>query len=140
VDWVESRSGLFWITGKPGAGKSTLMKYISNSEQTSVLLQKQGDNVKEFSFCFFELGEPHEKVFLGFLHSILYQLVRSFPRLVYVILSIYREIQRRNTEHDPHKLEWNQDDTRRALKAISKQSSVYGQVCMFIDGLDECDG
>ena len=63
--------------------------------------------------------------------------MQNFPALIRVILFIYREIQARSPERDPRELDWNQDDTRRALKEISKQSSVYG---MFIDGLDECDG
>lgn len=37
-------------------------------------------------------------------------------------------------------MDWKPDDTKRALKAISEQKSVDGQVYLFIDGLDECDG
>lgn len=140
MDWIESGSGIFWIAGKPGAGKSTLMKYIFDNEQTSVLLRKQSEDTEKIIFCFFELGEPHEKTFLGFLRSLLIQLVEKFSSLVHVISSIYREIKARSTERDPHKLEWNEHDTRRALKAISKQRLVYGKLYLFIDGLDERDG
>ncbi len=27
--WLEQRKGFFWIKGKPGCGKSTLVKYLS---------------------------------------------------------------------------------------------------------------
>ncbi len=34
VEWLEQRNGVFWIYGKPGCGKSTLMKFICNHDQT----------------------------------------------------------------------------------------------------------
>lgn len=33
--WLESGKGLYWINGKAGSGKSTLMKYISNHSHTN---------------------------------------------------------------------------------------------------------
>jgi ABC-type lipoprotein export system ATPase subunit len=27
--WLSSHDSLFWITGKPGSGKSTLMKFLA---------------------------------------------------------------------------------------------------------------
>jgi len=32
--WLESNRSLYWITGKAGSGKSTLMKYLYNDERT----------------------------------------------------------------------------------------------------------
>lgn len=32
VEWLEDDSGLFWICGKPGSGKSTVMKYICENQ------------------------------------------------------------------------------------------------------------
>lgn len=31
--WLEKNAGVYWITGKPGSGKSTLIKYIFQSPQ-----------------------------------------------------------------------------------------------------------
>src|ERR1700733_637613 len=28
VSWLQSGAGIYWISGKPGSGKSTLMKYL----------------------------------------------------------------------------------------------------------------
>ncbi|KAJ9615275.1 hypothetical protein H2200_001350 [Cladophialophora chaetospira] len=38
-DFLESASGIYWIRGKPGCGKSTLMKYLFGEEKTSALLR-----------------------------------------------------------------------------------------------------
>ncbi|KAL5348786.1 hypothetical protein ACLOAV_006208 [Pseudogymnoascus australis] len=39
VHWLEEDHGLYWITGKPGSGKSTLMKFISAYPNTRKHLQ-----------------------------------------------------------------------------------------------------
>lgn len=140
MDWIESGSGIFWFSGKPGAGKLTLMKHVFENEHLDIDLQSRGERVERLSFWFHELGEPNERTFLGFLRSFLYQLLEKFPKLASIVQSIYSAIQARSADDSARKLDWNEDDTKRALKAISKQQSVYGNVCMFIDGLDECDG
>ena len=38
-EWLNSRNGIFHIAGKPGAGKSTLMKSICKHKQTEQLLE-----------------------------------------------------------------------------------------------------
>ncbi|KAF6840322.1 hypothetical protein CMUS01_03976 [Colletotrichum musicola] len=35
--WLRGSSSLFWITGKPGSGKSTLMKFIMSHQKTTQL-------------------------------------------------------------------------------------------------------
>ena len=34
TEWLRSGSGVYWITGKAGSGKSTLMKFIYNDART----------------------------------------------------------------------------------------------------------
>lgn len=38
--WLTSQDGVFWITGKPGSGKSTLMKFLEDDSETNHMLQK----------------------------------------------------------------------------------------------------
>ena len=42
-DWLQGDSNLFWITGKPGSGNSTLMKYICEHSSTSHHLNIWGE-------------------------------------------------------------------------------------------------
>lgn len=37
-EWLARGKGVYWITGKPGSGKSTLMKYIHNHQKTQTKL------------------------------------------------------------------------------------------------------
>lgn len=36
-EWLQSDNGLYWLSGKAGSGKSTLMKYIVGHEETKTL-------------------------------------------------------------------------------------------------------
>jgi Tfp pilus assembly pilus retraction ATPase PilT len=36
--WLKSGNGTYWVAGKPGCGKSTLMKFLSQHSHTSELL------------------------------------------------------------------------------------------------------
>ncbi|KAH9879586.1 hypothetical protein IAQ61_001404 [Plenodomus lingam] len=40
-DWLVSDQPLFWIQGKPGSGKSTLVKFLYEDGRTRDILQKQ---------------------------------------------------------------------------------------------------
>ncbi|KAI1022170.1 hypothetical protein LB504_007299 [Fusarium proliferatum] len=40
VDWLKSDLPVYWITGKPGSGKSTLMKFIISDSRTPAALKE----------------------------------------------------------------------------------------------------
>lgn len=42
LKWLRSDDTLFWIQGKPGAGKSTLMRFLASHDKTRAILQKNG--------------------------------------------------------------------------------------------------
>lgn len=39
-DWLHGDQGFYWITGKPGSGKSTLMKFLFNDKRTKAAATK----------------------------------------------------------------------------------------------------
>ena len=54
TQWLEQESGVYWITGKPGCGKSTLIKFICNDERTSKGMGKWGmDKMPIYARFFF---------------------------------------------------------------------------------------
>src|ERR1700733_6219681 len=64
VSWLRDHSQpVFWISGKAGSGKSTLMKYIRRDERTRRYLSDWalGANVVLASFFFFERGNELQK-------------------------------------------------------------------------------
>ncbi|TRX89494.1 hypothetical protein FHL15_009663 [Xylaria flabelliformis] len=69
--------GLLWIYGKPGAGKSTIMKYI----YTRAL----GHSDTTISFFFNARGDDLEKSTQGMYRSLLFQLLEKLPDLQEVL-------------------------------------------------------
>ncbi|CVK96701.1 related to ankyrin 3 [Fusarium mangiferae] len=124
---ISEHHGFLWIRGKPGAGKSTIMKFI-------YLESKKKDRKHQSltaSFFFNARGEVLEKTVSGMYRSLLLQLFHGFPDLESVL-------------DDPDLLPRNQSgcpplnvlkDLLRAAVAKLGQRSFR----CFIDALDECD-
>jgi hypothetical protein len=77
TDWLQRGSGLFWINGKPGSGKSTLMKLVFESNETWELLHdwKKGSVEVKAGFFFYYRGTAIQKSFEGVLRSLVTQIL-----------------------------------------------------------------
>lgn len=78
-DSVSDHNGFFWIKSKPGAGKSTLMKFFHHSASK----QLPGDTI--ISFFFNARGETLERSLDGLYRGLLHQLLTAVPRLQKVL-------------------------------------------------------
>ena len=83
VDWLESGQYTYWINGKAGSGKSTLMNYILQDDRTAASLKVWAGPKEIFTpgFFFWNAGEDLEKSAEGLLRSLIYQLLKRFPSL-----------------------------------------------------------
>jgi len=139
IEWLHSGSGLYWITGKAGSGKSTLMKYIFNTPQTFASLKawSSGFPLVTAGFFFWNSGSKMQMSLIGLLQSILYQLLVKHPDLVPKILPERWEAYTL-FGNDPQP--WTQGELSKALKLLASEETVGTKFCFFIDGLDEFDG
>jgi len=139
IEWLNSGSGLYWITGKAGSGKSTLMKYIINNPQTFASLRawSSGTPLVTAGFFFWNSGSKMQMSLIGLLQSILYQLLVKHPDLVPKILPERWEAYTL-FGNDPQP--WTQEELSKALKLLASEEAVGTKFCFFIDGLDEFDG
>lgn len=142
-DWLEEDSNdPYWLSGKPGLGKSTLMKYISTEfgkfchARTSLFLWR--DAVTCF-FFFWNLGSPLQKNYAGFLRSLLFQIAEQRAEM---ILILWDDSNCRNSRpHDATVLyAWTEQRLEDALKRFLADKPPSIRICMFIDGLDEFVG
>jgi len=80
--WLQEGSEFLWIQGKPGSGKSTLMKYIYQSRQTWDLLHNWRSDSLEIKACFFfhHRGSPLQKSLEGVLRSLIIQIMEPHRR------------------------------------------------------------
>ncbi|KAJ1324126.1 DnaA-like protein [Microdochium nivale] len=58
--WLRSNDRIYWVTGKPGSGKSTLMKFLAKDVQTHQHLQawSQSQPLITAHFYFWNSGSP----------------------------------------------------------------------------------
>ncbi len=116
--------GLLWIHGKPGAGKSTLMKYIYTRA-----LENTGTTI---SFFFNARGDNLEKSTEGMYRSLLLQLFEKLPDLQEVLDAAGHLGQGHNGDGS-----WQIDVLQRLFSAAMVKIGRRRVTC-FIDALDEC--
>lgn len=150
--WLKSNQQLYWITGKAGSGKSTLMKYIthpissrgvttSGKQQlrcTEHLLQwAKGRPLLVASFYFWASGSKMQTSKEGLYRTLLSQLLKARPDAIQHVAADRWEALCLFNE-DPRPLK--ETELRGMLiKAIVFVQSTMA-LCIFIDGLDEFDG
>ncbi|KAI9801835.1 MAG: hypothetical protein M1825_003208 [Sarcosagium campestre] len=134
VKWLRSGKGIFWISGKPASGKSTLLKYaVSNSKTYEDLRQNNPKNRWVCgNFFFTNRGKQTQKSIDGLLQRILYQLLSQVPPLVGLIERIFKQ-------HAGIQGEWILIYLEDALMTIVRQRKHPMNICLFIDALDEHD-
>jgi hypothetical protein len=132
VNWLRSGNGIYWISGKPASGKSTLLKYaVSNPRTYDYLRQNNpGNRWVSGDFFFTNRGKQNQKSIDGLLQRILYQLLSQVEGLTVFVESIFKN-------HADAQGTWILIYLEDALMRIVKQRKLPINICLFIDALDE---
>jgi hypothetical protein len=131
LDWLDASKlsehhGFLWIKGKPGTGKSTLMKFaLANARKTM-------KDKTAISFFFNARGEDLEKSTLGTYQSLLLQLLEHFPALQRVLDSLHC------TSILSSSRKWSVESLKVLLEQAVLSLGESSVIC-FIDALDECE-
>ena len=134
--WLEDARGLFWIFGKPGSGKSSIMKYVFSHHRTISKL-KAGDvatRTIRARFFFHSRGAQYQKSYEGLMRSLLHQFLTQEPILKDFLLPAYLEVEPKSRSA------WSAERLREALSSILSQSLYDLNIRLFLDALDEFDG
>ncbi|KAK6540060.1 hypothetical protein TWF694_008890 [Orbilia ellipsospora] len=119
--------GLLWIKGKPGAGKSTVMKFL----YTEAKKQPRRGHTVIASFFFNARGKYLEKSISGMYRSLLLQLLEGYPDLQTVFDDT--DLVPRNQTECP-RLNVLKDLFFNAVSGLGQRLFTC-----FVDALDECD-
>ena len=122
---LPSHNGVLWIKGKPGAGKSTLMKHIWQNGS-----QYFRDHVT-VAYFFNARGETLEKTPLGMLRSITHQLL-EYDLLYERFLPRFRDKEKKH-----ERWEWREAELKDFLLLQAKTPQLQ-PLLIHIDALDEC--
>ncbi len=135
---------IFWIYGKPGSGKSTLMKFAMTHQRTQKFLQKYDGNPWKFAGYFFhDRGTDVQKSIEGFLSEVLYQILDQDKECFYFVYSVYakvKKVRQAGSEKGAVTSGWTQSQLQEAILSIASKSTSHLNLCLFIDALDEHDG
>ncbi|PCD23153.1 hypothetical protein AU210_014676 [Fusarium oxysporum f. sp. radicis-cucumerinum] len=132
IEWTHQHRGLLWIKGKPGSGKSTLMKYAKDA-----LPPIYGTNTLVFSFFFHGRGHELQRTPIGLFRSLLHQLLKCVPGAVPDLIKYFED--KRTTEGEPgEKWQWHLQPLQAFLKSSLPIILKRFPVILFIDALDEC--
>jgi Cdc6-like AAA superfamily ATPase len=152
LQWLQSDNDLYWISGRPGSGKSTLMKFLCDHERTKENLTRwaAGHEVIVAEYFFWNAGKNDlQKSQEGLLRSLLYQIFRKCPDYIRVIFpGVWRCYNPTDIEHAgqldttmdtemPHNVPEFTDALKRTIELLAKSEK---RLCLFIDGLDEYVG
>ncbi|KAJ4365171.1 hypothetical protein N0V83_008789 [Neocucurbitaria cava] len=138
--WLRHDSGIYWISGKAGSGKSTLMKYLFYHPKTRDLLTTWAGNTScsLIRHYFWSLGSDEQKSQEGLTQALLYQILSSNRTLIEEALPTMWT-QLRSTESEVVGLP-SIAESRYAFRTIASASSKLSKFCIFIDGIDEFEG
>ncbi|KAF5668955.1 NACHT domain-containing protein [Fusarium circinatum] len=130
VRWLKSSEGRYWISGRPGTGKSVLMKFIISDERTIDTLQQWQPQVRILTHFFWKVGSPMQSSFKGFLCSLAYQLFSLDKQHAMECFRQNSDWFRRTGPGD-----WDSEDLQSLVASyLSLPSRPF---CLFVDGIDE---
>ncbi|KAI9149419.1 Vegetative incompatibility protein [Paramyrothecium foliicola] len=139
VEWLQTDSRLFWIQGKPGSGKSTLIKFIVEHHATQNLVSHWSEDYRGnapteiLAFFFWRIGTKFQNSIKGLLCSLIHQILSKDDAMIDHVLNRFT---RAAANHSPH--DWSTRSLTEALQAVLDKTSLA--LCIFVDGLDEiCD-
>jgi hypothetical protein len=145
LDWLTSGRGVFHISGNPGSGKSTLMKFIRNHSRTQRELEKWADDKRKklvvAHFYFWKSNNDKLQMSLeGLYRSILFKTLRQYPGLIPMLFPDHWE--RLKTDTLIFKEQFLQDsDLEQAFQLLTTTGTFPKHCfCFFVDGLDEYQG
>jgi hypothetical protein len=147
TQWLSSpleAKRIYWICGKPGSGKSTMMRFIHDNIDVRHHLEPWACNKTIFraQYFFWNPGSEMQKSIVGLLRALLYQLISQLrlhrPMLIPEIVD--RALWTANSTADNAAVYWIQRDLQITLHKVLRCVRTFGTVFFLIDGLDELSG
>ncbi|KAJ6780745.1 hypothetical protein PWT90_04620 [Aphanocladium album] len=139
LSWLETGSGFFYTSGKPGAGKSTLMKFICRNQEFYHCANRwAGDATLLMGrFFFWKPGQSEQKSINGMLRGLLYSVLEAQPDIAAVAMPELCEsllTDKAFTVSD--------EDVKNAFQNMLRAFATNKKyvLMLVLDGLDEFEG
>lgn len=127
IHWKNSANRFLWIRGKPGSGKSTLMKFI----YTCLSRESIGAMA---AFWVYGQGLVMQRSKVGLFQSLLQQLLKACPRSLKQITSRFED----KRTMDGESWDWQARELEGFLVQTLKEAcTTQARVIILVDALDE---
>ncbi|KAJ4301200.1 hypothetical protein N0V90_003291 [Kalmusia sp. IMI 367209] len=146
LEWLGDTSGrnVFWMSGRPGSGKSTMMKYLFRNEDLFPYLERWSGHAPGILTGFFlwNCGTDLQKTTIGLLRSLLYEALQDmiFGPLdedPSVVQRLFTERWKQYSSYGGGIHSFNLSELRTAFDLLLSDSTK--KFLFMIDGLDELD-
>lgn len=137
---------IYWITGKPGSGKSTFIRYLFQHDETMQCLQDwsgaQEPPCLVAGFFFWTSGSREQRSQTGLLRSLLHQLLSAHPEYIATSFpTLWKKLCAMPTkERIKLRLDWTVEELLPAFLTFISTASAKMKICLFVDGMDEFEG
>ena len=141
LPWLKRAEGAYWVNGKAGSGKSTLMKFLGSSNEVSHALKSWAHphQLIMASFYFWRSGTLLQRSQEGLLRWLLYTILSQQPELVRTCFPV-----------DFDKLKDGRKDIKEITPTLELMINAFNhlshsdlgafKIFLFIDGVDEFEG
>ncbi|KAK6544651.1 hypothetical protein TWF694_001340 [Orbilia ellipsospora] len=126
---TNDHKGVLWIKGKPGAGKSTLMKH------TFLYCKKSFLRHSIAAYFFHARGSQLEKSSFGMLRSLLYQILDQDADACRLFIPRFLDNKKKHKES----WEWHPSELKDSLRQIVRHQHTHTPIILLVDALDECE-
>jgi hypothetical protein len=144
-EWLVSGYGIYWINGKPGSGKSSLVDFIcqgieANNDGHALLKQWASPApLMVLSFFFYNPAPDHlQKGFEGLWRSLCFQMLRDDPQLLDGIINDMDapgQMKRHMNATLDSNVQWMTRDLELTFYYLVEKTRH--KVFILVDGLDE---
>jgi hypothetical protein len=141
--WLRSDSSLYWIAGKAGSGKSTLVKFLHLDPRTEEHLRvwSQELTLVIAGHFFWNSGSSIQMSVDGLIRALLHSIGTQLPDIIpYLFPDRWAEIE--SSSGAPVKVipAWGTSECLQAFRRILAPKFHHFRFFFFVDGLDECNG
>lgn len=128
---LHTHHGVLWLKGKPGVGKSTLMKHALHRYQDDLF-----EGYLVVAYFFNARGGKLERSPLGFLRSIVHQLIEHSDELYEIFTSLFRQKKMLSSGTD---MQWRLSELQDFIRSLVRRRACSRPLLLVVDALDECD-
>jgi hypothetical protein len=141
LPWLISADGAYWISGKAGSGKSTLMKYLGSNQVVFDALRSWANprHLIVASFYFWRSGTVLQRSQEGLLRGLLYTILSQRPDLARTCFpdDFDRLVDGSRSITSMHP---SLDLMTKAFRRLSRSDMGSSKIALLIDSVDEFEG